>query len=56
MLVAGPGTVVPGAVNRARFALLMIEMLVWDCRYILLMYWPRWNSPSAVVGGPELGG
>ena len=56
MLSAGPGTPPPGGVNSAMFALLMIEMLVWAWRYIRLMYWPRWNSPSAVVAGPEFGG
>ena len=46
MFVAGPGTVPPGGVNRAMFALLMIEALIWDSRYIRLMYSPRWNSPA----------
>src|SRR6266404_3612511 len=56
ILLAGPGTPPPGGVKRAMFALLMIETLVCACRYIRLMYWPRWNSPASVVGGPGLGG
>src|SRR5947207_8591686 len=34
----------------------MMETLVWASRYIRLMYWPRWNSPRTVVGGPGFGG
>src|ERR1700739_4927466 len=56
MLVAGPGTVPPGGVNSPKFALLMIDALTWDSRYIRLMYSPRWNSPAAVVAAPGLGG
>src|SRR5512143_74202 len=56
MLVAGPGVPPPGGVKSAMFALLTIETLVCDWRYIRLMYWPRWNSPSTVVGGPGFGG
>src|SRR6266436_6423399 len=56
MLVTGCGVVEPGGVNRAKFALLMTETVVWASRYIRLMYSPRWNSPSSVVGGPEFGG
>src|SRR5262249_18328640 len=37
-------------------ALLMIETLVSDCKYIRLMYLPRGNSAATVVGGPGLGG
>ncbi len=56
MLVAGLGTPPPGGVKSATFALLMIETLVCACRYIRLMYCPRWNSPTSVVAGPGLGG
>src|SRR6267154_4651846 len=56
MLVTGCGVFEPGGVNRAKFALLMTETVVWASRYIRLMYSPRWNSPSSVVGGPEFGG
>src|SRR5271169_3488454 len=56
MLYAGPGTVPPGGVNKAMLALLMIEQLVWACRYRRLMYCPNANSPKAVVSGPGLGG
>ena len=56
IFLAGPGTPPPGGVKRAMFALLMIDTLVCACRYIRLMYWPRWNSPAPVVGGPGLGG
>ena len=37
---AGIGVPPPGGVKSAMFALLMIEALVWDCKYIRLMYWP----------------
>src|SRR5207249_330571 len=56
MVIAGRGVPPPGGVNSAMFALLMIETLVCACRYKRLMYWPRWNSPSTVVGGPGFGG
>src|ERR671930_166078 len=56
MLDAGTGVVPSGGVKRAMFALLMIETLVWDCRYIRLMYCPRWNSPRSVAGEPGFGG
>ena len=56
MLDAACGVPPPGGVKSAMLALLMTEMLVCDCRYMRLMYWPRWNSPRAVVGGPGLGG
>src|SRR5436190_21299019 len=56
MLVAGAGVPPPGGVKSAMFALLMIEMLVCACRYIRLMYCPKWNSPAPVVGGPGFGG
>src|SRR5439155_5614061 len=56
MFVAGPAPPPPGGVNSAMFALLMIDTLVCACRYIRLMYWPRWNSPATVVGAPGFGG
>jgi len=56
MFSAGLGVVWPGGVNKAMFALLMIDTLVCACRYIRLMYWPRWNSPRSVVAGPGLAG
>src|SRR5215469_67735 len=56
MLDAACGGPPPGGVKRAILALLMIEILVCDCRYMRLMYCPKWNSPSAVAGGPGLGG
>src|SRR6267154_5744980 len=56
MFCAGRGTPPPGGVNSAKFALLMMDTAVGACRYIRLMYCPRWNSPSTVVGGPEFGG
>src|SRR5215831_13552193 len=51
-----PGGAPPPGLNRPRFALLMMATLVWDWRYMRMMYWPRWNSPRTVVGGPGLGG
>src|SRR5258708_33621219 len=51
-----PGGALPPGLKRPRLALLMIETLVWASRYIRLMYWPRWNSPASVVGGPGFGG
>src|SRR5437762_3215944 len=56
MLDAATGTVPSGGVKRAMLALLMIETLVWACRYNRLIYCPRWNSPRSVVGGPGFGG
>src|SRR6516225_3241557 len=56
MLDAASGVPPPGGVKRAIFALLMIETLVWACRYIRLMYCPRWNSPRSVVAGPGFAG
>src|SRR5690349_21527075 len=56
MLDAASGVPPPGGVKSAIFALLMIETLVWACRYIRLMYCPRWNSPRSVVAGPGFAG
>src|SRR5437763_5953422 len=52
MLLAGMGAPPPSGVKSAMLALLMMETLVCDCRYIRSMYWPKWNSPASVVGVP----
>src|SRR5690242_14646677 len=56
MFEAGMGVVPSGGVKRAMFALLIIAALVCACRYIRLMYCPRWNCPRSVVAGPGLAG